>query len=108
MNVVEKDGAVQGLLEDELSRCRQVQASLEAKLAKYPKGALNVRKKRYKDKQYEYHYLVARKGDKVINRHVPAEEAAKLKKQLAERDKIRQELWTYRKRSAYLVKLLKA
>ena len=108
MSVVEKDMAISGLLEDELRRSREVQASLEAKLAQYPKGALNLRQKRYKNKKYEYHYLVAREGDRVINRHVPAKEAVKLGKLLAERDKIRQEIRVYRKRIAYLLKLLKA
>ena len=106
MKVVEKDAAVHGLLEDELKRCREVLASLKVKLDQYPKGALNIRRKRYKDKEYKYYYLVVRKNNQVINRHIPTKEAHELKKRLTERNRIREEILVYRKRIAYLDKLI--
>ncbi len=107
MKVEEKDGQVQGLLEEEAKRCRDIMAALEDKLAQLPKGSLNVRKKSYKGKQYLYHYLVAREGAKVINKHIPDNELPELQKNLEQRDKCRREFLIYKKRLAYLDKLLR-
>lgn len=106
MKVVEKDVAVHGLLEDEYRRCQEVLAALSDQAAQYPKGSLNIRRKRYKGKEYAYHYLVAREGRRVVNRHVPEAELPELKRQLALRDKSRKEMQAYQKRIAYLEKLL--
>lgn len=106
MNVAEKDSAVSGMLEEELKRCLNVLAALEVKEAKYPKGSLNVRKKRYKDKEYAYHSLVFREGDRVVNRHIPGDELPELKEKLEQRDKCLAEMKVYRNRIAYLEKLL--
>jgi hypothetical protein len=106
MNVAEKDNAVHGMLDEEYKRCCDVLASLSDKIARYPKGALNVRKKRYKGKEYVYHYLVERDGVRVVNRHVPNDELPKLREQLEQRDKCKLEMKVYRKRIAYLEKLL--
>ena len=107
MKVAEKDNAVQGMLEDEYRRCREVVAALRKKLELYPKGSLNVRRKYYNDKEYVYHYLVSRDGSHVINRHVSAGELSELREQLEQRDRCRKEIQSYRNRMAYLEKLLK-
>jgi hypothetical protein len=106
MKVAEKDSAVSGILEEEYRRSRDVLTALSKKLSRYPKGSLNVRKKTYKRKEYAYHYLVARQQGRVVNRHIPKPELPGLKRQLEERDKCRKEIQAYRKRIAYLEKLL--
>jgi len=106
MTVVEKDEVIQGLLREELQRCLAALAALESKLPAFPKGALNVRKKAQQGKQYTYHYLVHREAGRVVNRHVPGAELPALRKQLAERDKCRKEVRAYKRRAAYLEKLL--
>ena len=106
MKVAEKDNAVSGILEEEYRRSRDVLTALSKKLARYPKGSLNVRKKTYKGKEYAYHYLVARQQGRVVNRHIPKPELSDLKRQLEERDKCRKEIQASRKRIAYLEKLL--
>jgi hypothetical protein len=107
MAVVEKDEAIQGLLKEELQRCLAALAALETRLPAFPKGALNVRKKVQQERQYTYHYLVHREGGRVVNRHVPGAELPSLRKQLAERDKCRKEVRAYKRRVAYLEKLLR-
>lgn len=107
MKVEEKDSQVQGLLEEEAKRCRDVMAALAERLAQLPKGSLNVRKKSYKGKQYLYHYLVAREGAKVINKHIPDSELPELQKGLEQRDKYRREFLIYKNRLAYLDKILR-
>lgn len=108
MRVAEKDKAVHGMLQEEYRRCHDVLASLAKKAARYPKGSLNVRKKKYKDKEYEYHYLVAREKGRVVNRHISKGGLEALRRQLDQRDKCQQEIRTYKKRIAYLEKILQA
>ena len=107
MKVAEKDEVVHGMLEDELQRCIDVLASLQKKAEQYPKGSLNVRKKRYRDREYRYYYLVSRHGNQVVNRHVPDGEVEELRKMLALRDKCNKEIRAYKKRIVYIEKLLK-
>ena len=106
MKVAEKDSAVHGMLEDEYQRCRDVLAALLIKAEPYPRGSLNVRRKRYNGKEYVYHYLVLRDGPRVINRHVSDEEVPELRAKLEQRDKCKKEMQAYKKRIAYLEKLL--
>jgi hypothetical protein len=108
MKVAEKDKAVHGLLQEEYRRCRDALASLAKKADRYPKGSLNARKKRYKDKEYEYHYLAAREKGRVVNRHIPKGGLEALRRRLDQRDKCRQEIRTYKKRIGYLEKFLQA
>ena len=107
MNVVEKDPAVAGLLRDEHRRCLEVLAALQEKVALLPRGALNVRKKAVGGKSYGYHYLVFREGRKVVNQHIPKRDLPALRAQLKERDQCRKEIAAYRRRIAYLERLLK-
>lgn len=106
MVVVEKDEVIQGLLKEELQRCLAAISALETRLAAFPKGALNTRQKVQQGRQYTYHYLVYREDGRVVNRHIPGGELPVLRKQLAERDKCRKEVQAYRKRIAYLERLL--
>lgn len=103
---MEKDKVVHGMLEDEYQRCRDALQSLHEKLKHYPKGRLNVRKKKYKDKEYSYHYLVSREGGKIVNRHVAEKIIPQLNSQLKERDVCKKEIRSYEKRIAYLERLL--
>lgn len=106
MSVVEKDEVIQGMLKEELQRCLAASTALEARLPGFPKGALNVRKKTHQTKQYTYHYLVHREGGRVVNRHIPSAEVPALQKKLEERDKCRKEIRTYKRRVAYLERVL--
>jgi hypothetical protein len=107
MIVAEKDKIVQGMLEDEYERCLEVVKSLEENISLYPKGSLNIRKKSHNGKEYSYYYIVRRENGHVNNKHVSGEEAPKLKEQIKERDKNIKEIKAYKKRIAYLEKLLK-
>ena len=107
MKVAEKDIVVQGMLEDEYARCREVIEALLVKAESYPQGALNVRRKQNKEKEYVYHYLVRRDGKKVINQHISKKELPALQKLIEEREKCRKEIKAYKNRIAYLQKLLK-
>ena len=106
MKVAEKDSAVHGMLEDEYQRCCDVLAALLKKAEPFPKGSLNVRRKQHNGKEYSYHYLVLRDGSRVINRHVSEDELPELRAQLEQRDKCKKEMQVYKKRLAYLEKLL--
>lgn len=107
MKVAEKDNVVHGMLEDEYRRSQEVVNALHAKAKNYPKGALNIRRKKVKDKEYVYHYLVRREGKKIVNLHIAEQDLPKLKKQIEEREKYRKEILAYKKRMVYLAKLLK-
>jgi hypothetical protein len=107
MKVVEKDNVVHGMLEDEYRRSQEIVNVLNAKVKNCPKGALNIRRKKIKDKEYVYHYLVRRDGKKIVNMHVAEQHLPKLKKQIEEREKYLKEILAYKKRMLYLAKLLK-
>ena len=107
MKVAEKDNVVHGMLEDEYRRSQEVVNALNAKVKNCPRGALNVRRKKIKDKEYIYHYLVRRDGKKIVNLHVAEQNLPKLIKQIEEREKYRKEILAYKKRMVYLAKLLK-
>jgi len=106
MKVVEKDIVVHGMREDEYGRCREVIEALLAKVENSPRGALNVRRKQNRGKEYVYHYLVRRDGKKVVNRHIAEKELPELRKLIEKREKYRKEIGAYKKRIAYLGKLL--
>lgn len=105
--MVEKDVVVSGMLDDELSRCDETLSAIHKALSGLPKGSLSVRKKVHRSKEYEYHYLKYRNGDKVVNQHVAEGEVKELQNKLALRKKYEQEAKVYRKRMSYLKKLLK-
>lgn len=107
MKVAEKDNIIHGMLEEEYRRSQEVVMALQAKAEECPKGALNVRRKQIKGKEYVYHYLVRRDGKKVVNQHIAAKDLPALQKQIEERAKYRKEILAYKKRIVYLEKLLK-
>ncbi len=107
MNVVENDIVVSGMLKDELERCEEALAAIHRALAGLPKGSLSVRKKSYKSKVYEYHYLKFREGGRVVNQHVAGRVLKELQDKLALRKRYLQEAKAYEKRILYLRKLLR-
>lgn len=108
MKVVEKDKVISGMLRDELKRCREVLASLQKSAAGLPKGVLNERTKRYKEKAYSYLSLKYRDGEKVVNKHIPNDEAPALLKKLEQRKKLEKEARAYKYKINYLMKILKS
>lgn len=107
MKVVEKDKVISGMLRDELMRCQEMLAGLQKSIAGLPKGVLSERKKRYKKKAYSYYALKYRDGNKVVNKHIPNDEAPALAKKVEQRKKFEKEVRAYEKRIAYLSKILK-
>ncbi len=107
MKVAKQDPVIHGMLEQEQQRSREVLRALIAKTEKLPKGALNVRRKQVQGKEYLYHYLVCREGQKVVNRHVAERDVATLQQQIVEREKCRSEIRVYKQRLVYLERLLR-
>jgi hypothetical protein len=108
MKVVEKDKVISGMLRDELKRCHEMLAGLQKSVAGLPKGVLSERKKHYKEKAYSYYALKYRDGEKVVNKHIPKDEAPALAKKIEQRRKFEKEVRAYKKKIAYLSKILKA
>ncbi len=108
MKVVEKDKVISGMLRDELNRCVEILVGLQKSAAGLPKGVLNERKKRHKEKAYSYFSLKYREGGRVVNQHISKDRVPDLKKKLEQREKLEKEMRSYQKRIAYLSKLLKA
>lgn len=106
MKVVEKDRVISGMLIDELKRCQEMLDSLEKSVAEFPRGVINRRKKRYKDNVYSYYYLKYREGDSVINKHIANKEVQEISKKLVMRKKYEKEIQSYRKKIAYLNKIV--
>ncbi|HOI36865.1 MAG TPA: hypothetical protein PLL58_07000 [Candidatus Syntrophosphaera sp.] len=107
MKVAKEDPVIHGLLVGEQRRSRAVLRELIAKAEKLPKGALNVRRKQINGKEYRYHYLVRREGQRVVNQHVAERDVTALRERIAEREKCRAEIKVYRQRLAYLERLLR-
>ena len=106
MKVAEKDNVVHGMLEEEYRRSQDIVKALQSKLKTIP-GRPEYPEQKVKGKEYVYHYLVRREGKKVLNLHVSQQNLPKIKKQIEEREKCRKEILAYKKRIAYLSKLLK-
>jgi hypothetical protein len=106
MKVVEKDKLVDGMLHEELERCRSMVSSLEQELSHLPKGSLHVRKKQYKKKKYRYYYLKYREGEKSVSRHVPDHQLEVLNKELEKRSHYQKEIKAYMARIKYLEKIV--
>lgn len=107
MKVAKADPIIHGLLLEEQRRSREILQALQAKADKLPKGALNVRRKPGLGKEYLYHYLVRREGQRVVNQHVAERDLPVLLAQIAEREKCRAEIRIYKQRLAYLERLLR-
>ena len=107
MKVVEKDKVIDGMLSDELKRCHEMLESLERSVSELPKGSINKRKKKYKGKVYSYFYLKYRKGEKVINQHIPNKEINEISRKLELRKKYEKEIQSYKKKIAHLNNILR-
>lgn len=107
MQVVEKDKVISGMLRDELNRCREMFDNLEKTVSGLPRGSINERKKRYKEKEYSYHYLKYRDGEKIVSKHIPNKDVQYVLKKLELRKKYEKEIQSYQKKIAYLNKILK-
>jgi hypothetical protein len=105
MRVVEKDIHVNGMLNEELKRCRDMVISLRKELSNLPKGSLHTRQKRYKGKKYLYHYLKYREGGKSISKHVSQKELEELIQKLQARKRYEKEINAYMVRMKYLEKI---
>jgi hypothetical protein len=108
VKVVEKDKVISGMLRDELERCQEILDSLEKSVSELPKGSISERKKHYKNKVYSYYYLKYREGEKVISKHVSNRDVQEILKKLALRKKYEKEMQSYKKKIAYLNKILRA
>lgn len=106
MKVVEKDKVIGGMLHDEMKRCQEMLESLEKSVSELPKGVINKRKKRYRKKVYYYYYLKYRNGEKVVNKHISNEEVHDILKKLELRKKYEKEIHSYKKKIAYLNKII--
>jgi hypothetical protein len=106
MKVVEKDKLVEGMLKEELERCRAMISSLEQEMANLSKGSLHDRRKQYKKKRYRYYYLKYREEGKSVSRHIPASQLDDLKIELDKRRNIGKEIKAYQDRIKYLEKIL--
>ena len=102
MKVVEKDKVISGMLRDELKRCQEMLDSLAKSVSKLPRGVMNERKKRYKDRVYSYYCLKYREGSKVINKHIPNKDVQEISKKLAIRKEYEKEIQSYKNKIAYL------
>ena len=107
MKVAKRDPIIRSMLEEEHQRSREVLRALIAKTEELPKGALNVRRKQVQGKEYLYHYLVWREGQKVVNRHVAERDVQALQHQIVQREKCRAEIRVYKQRLVYLERLLR-
>ena len=108
MKVVEKDKVISGMLQDEMKRCKEMLESLEKAVSGLPKGVINERKKRYKDKVYSYYCLKYREGEKVFNKHIAKKESQDILKKLEQRKKYEKEIQSYKRKIAYLNKIMNA
>jgi len=106
MKVVEKDKVISGMLQDEMKRCQEMLNNLEKSLSELPRGVINEREKRYKDKVYSYYYLKYREGEKVYNKHISKNKLQELSKKLELRKKYEKEIKAYKNKIAYLNKIV--
>ncbi len=108
MKVVEKDKIISGMLKDEWKRCKEMYVSLGKSVSVLPKGVVNRRNKRYKNRVYSYYCLKYRKGKKVFNKHIAKEKLQDILKKLDMRKKYEKEIQSYKKKIAYLNKIMRA
>ena len=106
MKVVEKDNVISGMLQDEIKRCQEMLNNLEESVSKLPRGVLNKREKRYKDKVYSYYYLKYREGGNVYNKHISKNKVQELLGKIGLRKKYEKEIRAYKNKIAYLNKIM--
>ena len=106
MFVVEKDKVVSGMLESELIRCEDMLERLNNAVSGMPKGSINKRIKKYKDKKYAYYYLKYRIGIKSYSKHISLNELGSIREMIEKRKKYINEINIYKNRAMYLKKLI--
>ena len=107
MKQVEKDRLVQGVLVDELRRSQEMVRLLEAEATDLPRGSLHLRRKKYKERHYEYHYLKYWENGRSVSAHVPRADLGRIKEDLEHRKAYEREIMEYRSRIRYLERILK-
>ena len=107
MKQVEKDRLVQGVLVDELRRSQEMVRLLESEAAAFPRGSLHVRRKKYKDHSYEYHYLKRWEDGKSVSVHISRTDLDRIKEGLERRKAYENEISEYKGRIRYLERILK-
>ena len=107
MKQVEKDSLVRGVLMDELRRSQEMFRLLESETTELPRGTLHVRRKKYKDRSYKYHYLKYWEGGKSVSVHVPRADLERIREGLERRKAYESEIGEYRGRIRYLEKILR-
>jgi hypothetical protein len=107
MKQVEKDRLVQGVLMDELRRSQEMVRLLEGEAADLPRGSLHLRRKKYKDRNYEYHYLKYWEEGRSVSVHVPRGDLERIKEALERRKAYEKEIRQYKGRIRYLERILK-
>lgn len=107
MRVVQKDKRVAGVLGDELERCQQMVDSLNAAIAKLPRGSIHERRVCRGQKCYVYPFLKYREGGKSIFQHLSREAAEDLRRLISERQSKEKQVRDFSKRIQYLKKLLR-
>jgi len=108
MKVVEKDRHIQGMLQEELKRCRDLVISLRKEISNLPKGSVHKREKQYQGKKYVYHYLKYRQGGKSISKHLPEKDLEEYIQRLQARKQYEKEMNFYDARIRYLEKIAQA
>jgi len=107
MKQVEKDRLVQGVLEDELRRSQEMVRLLESEASDLPRGSLHLRRKEYKDRSYEYHYMKYWEDGRSVSVHVPRADLDRIREELERRKAYENEIREYRGRIKYLERILK-
>ena len=107
MKQVENDRLVQGVLIDELRRSQEMVRLLESEAADLPRGSLHLRRKKYKDRNYEYPYLKYWEDGRSVSVHVPRADLDRIREELERRKAYENEIREYRGRIRYLERILK-
>jgi len=107
MKQVEKDRLVQGVLVDELRRSQEMVRLLESEASDLPRGSLHLRRKAYKDRSYEYHYMKYWEAGRSVSVHVPRADLDRIREELEHRKAYEKEIREYRGRIKYLERILR-
>jgi hypothetical protein len=94
------------VLEDELRRSQEMVRLLEGEAAALPRGSLHMRRKAYKDRSYEYHYMKYWEDSRSVSVHVPGADLDRVREELEHRKAYENEIREYRGRIKYLERIL--
>jgi len=102
----ERDDNVFGMLESERARCVRLSEALQNEIDKLPKGSIGIRRVKSGGREYEYQCLKFREGEKVVFKHVTANEIECLQVQVNRRVSLQKDLRAYKKRVRTLENLI--